>query len=258
MHVHGYLSSDSVLDYRELCNKALQNEYRAIAFTEHFDLVDSEILEYGIISLNKYFSLIDKLRVEFPELQIIRGVELGEPHRVGELSQRLFREQKPDYIIGSLHVTKRRVNVSVKIHKPMSDKEIAGYYEENLEMVEQGGFDTLGHLGIYKRGLVSPQKIPKKTVFFYLDKIFTEIISKNICLEINNSGYKRNFNDLIPETEVLARYRDMGGELITIASDSHDLEQFDKFYKKTLDKIRQIGFRCIWWKNMQIWGKIDI
>ena len=259
MHLHGYLSSDSsILDYHELCKKALDYGYKAIAFTEHYDLIDSEIVEYGIPPLHRYYDLIDLLRTKFPDLVILAGVELGEPHRVQEFSRRLFAEQPPDYIIGSLHVTRDGLNVSSRSVGEMTDEEITGYYLENLEMVQLGGFDTLGHLGIFKRGWPNHTKNTKKHFFKIIDEILREIIKKNICLEVNNSGLKTVFSEVIPEPEILARYRDMGGELITVSSDAHDLEHFNRFYDKTLDKLRQIGFRGIWWKNMKIWERIEI
>jgi len=258
MHIHGFLSSDSALDYHELCKKACELNYTSIAFTEHFDLLDTEILEYGILSLNKYFILIDKLRKEFPEINIIKGIELGEPHRVKEISDRLFKIEKPEYIIGSLHVTKKNLNVSTNINRILTINEVENYYQENLDMVQQGGFDTLGHLSIYKRSIPYNENYPKKRLFYIIDEIFREMIKKNICLEINFSSFFRNCISFLPEPELLVRYRDMGGDLITIGSDSHQLEHFDKFYNKTLDSLRLLKFRCIWWKLENKWYKLDL
>jgi histidinol-phosphatase (PHP family) len=140
----------------------------------------------------------------------------------------------------------------------MSNKDILTYYEENLEMVQMGGFDTLGHLGIYKRGLNYKRKPDEKHVYNVIDEIFRVLIKNNICLEINYSGFKTQFNNHIPEPMILKRYKNLGGELITICSDSHVLEHFDKYYNKTLDNLREIGFTGLYWKKNDMWKRMSI
>ncbi|MCL2063070.1 MAG: histidinol-phosphatase HisJ family protein [Candidatus Cloacimonetes bacterium] len=261
-HLHGKYSSDSILGYRELCQKAIEKGYGVIAFTEHYDLIDTELKEYGLLPIKRYVVELAEIKKEYPDLEIITGIELGEPHIVGDFANRLFLDCKIEYIIGSLHVTRSGVNVSLRLPKPMSKKEITEYYEENLEMVKKGGFDTLGHLGIYKRGLgkVSSKSdssvyIPDENhVYIIIDEIFRQMIKKEICLEVNASGFKVDFNNHIPEPEILLRYKKLGGKLITICSDSHDLGHFDRFYQKTLDNLRGIGFLELYWKKGRDWN----
>lgn len=258
LHIHGNYSSDSVLEYKELCKKAILCNYSHIAFTEHYDLIDTEITHYGLLPLIKYFKDIDEIRKDFTELNIIRGLELGEPHRISEFAKRLFKDFKPDYVIGSLHVTKNNINVSLPINYELSKQDITQYYEENLEMLETGGFDTLGHLGIYKRGLQNPFSYDDTEYYSVIDKIFKVMIKNNICLEVNNSGFKSKLKNHIPEPSLLKRYKDMGGELITISSDSHHIEHFDQFYNKTLDNLKSIGYSKIYFKCDDIWKSINI
>ena len=254
-HIHGRYSSDSVLTYRQLCQKAIRCDYQTIAFTEHYDLIYSELTQYGLLPIKFYFQELEELKNEFPQLEIIIGIELGEPHLVGDLAEKIFQDYMPEYIIGSLHVMKSKKNVSLFTYKPLSDKDIKQYYEENLEMVQIGGFDTLGHLGIYKRGLNTEFKYDESHVYHIIDEIFKVMIQNNICLEVNNSGFKEIFSNHIPDPEILKRYKNLGGELITISSDSHDIEQFDKFYNKTLDNLKELGFSDIYWKNSNVWKR---
>jgi histidinol-phosphatase (PHP family) len=150
----------------------------------------------------------------------------------------------PQYIIGSLHVLRSGVNISLSIDEPLSQKDIKEYYDETLEMVELGGFDTLGHLGIYKRGISSGVFPDESHVESIIDEIFRVMIKNNICLEVNNSAFNSHFHNFLPDPKTLMRYKKLGGQLVTISSDSHYLEQFDRFYMKTLDKLQDIGFTC--------------
>ena len=257
-HIHGNYSSDSDLDYLTLCKKAIERDYEYITFTEHYDLLESELAVWGLPPLQNYFYNLDIIKDAFPELMIAKGIELGEPHRVMDLAQKLFGYFKPEYVIGSLHVTRSGMNVSLSIDRELSESDITEYYEENLEMVQKGGFDTLGHLGIYKRGIGKFKCADEKHVHNLIDEIFREMVKKDICLEVNNSGFKSHINDSIPDFETLKRYKKLGGELICISSDSHSLEHFDRFYDKTLDNLREIGFRCTHWVQNGIFKEIMI
>jgi len=253
------MSSDSLINYDELCNKAINTGYKVIAFTEHFDLLDTELLSYGLPSMSYYFKLIDEVRLKFPSLNIIRGIELGEPHRVREYAERLFSIISPDYIIGGLHITRTMKNVSLKITENFTNKDIVDYYQENLEMVEIGNFDTLGHLGIYRRKLMNQALPDEKVAYHIIDEIFRSMIKKNICLEINSSSFVNPIlNTHMPEPTLLKRYKDLGGELITMSSDTHHLDFFDLYYKKALDSIKNIGFSYLYWKNKGVWERVKI
>jgi histidinol-phosphatase (PHP family) len=257
-HLHGYFSSDSKLDYAELCRKAILTNYKVLAFTEHIDLLDTELLNYGLLPLKQYYDFMTNLQSQFPELVIIKGVELGEPHRVGDFSKRLFKESTPDYIVGALHVTKTNINVSLPLREPFTNDDMKDYYEENLEMVEIGNFDTLAHLGIYKRGLLYQSALEENNVAHIIDEILRVIIKKNICLEVNSSSFKRNMNDPIPCRKILQRYKEIGGELLTICSDAHDLDMFNMYYQKTIEMIIECGFSTLYWKNKYGWEGICI
>ena len=264
-HIHGNYSLDSDNDYFKLCRKAVDEGYSVIAFTEHYDLLDSELVHWGLPPLQKYITSLNTVRKSFPELTIVTGIELGEPHRVMDFASRLLNSIQCEkdnaslqYIIGSLHVTRSGLNVSLPLNKILTENDIREYYEENLEMVQLGGFDTLGHLGIFKRGLNNEQYIDESHIYPIIDEIFREMIKKDICLEVNNSGFKSNHNDTIPDFKTLKRYMNAGGELITVSSDSHDFKHFNRFYNKTLDNLREIGFRDIYWKIDGTYSKINI
>jgi histidinol-phosphatase (PHP family) len=258
MHIHGHYSADSNMSYSDLCQKAIERGYSHIAFTEHYDLLDYELAQYGLLPLQKYFKEIEDLRKDFPQLDITAGIEVGEPHRTYKTFQEIFKINKPEYIIGSLHVTRSKINVSLQLDEIPTQAEIKEYYEENLEMVQLGGFDTLGHLGIYKRGIANPEKIQETHINYIIDEIFREMVRKNMCLEVNNSGFKARINSIIPEPKTLIRYKELGGDLITISSDSHYLEHFDKYYEKTLDIIRELNFKVIYYKKGLEWRGVEI
>jgi histidinol-phosphatase (PHP family) len=243
-HIHGIFSSDSRIDYDELCQKAILKGYDKIAFTEHYDLLTNEMINYGLLSLKAYFKVMNVLKEKYPELTIAIGIELGEPHRVADISKKMFSQYKPEFIIGSLHVSRLNEYLSLNIDNSLTSSQIKRYYEENLEMVETGNFHALGHLGIFKRGLQYWDINCEKHAKSIIEQILRTIIKKNIALEVNNASFRSSINNILPEPQYLKLYKELGGELICIGSDSHRIEVFDTFYDKTLDILTQSGFCC--------------
>ena len=57
-----------------------------------------------------------------------------------------------------------------------------------------------------------------------IEKILKEVISRGIGLEINGSGYSNKVGEPYPGKKVLDLYRNLGGEVMTVGSDSHFCE----------------------------------
>ena len=54
-----------------------------------------------------------------------------------------------------------------------------------------------------------------------LDEILINIIKSNKGIEINTSGIRYNLGMPHPNTDILKRYKELGGKIITIGSDAH-------------------------------------
>jgi histidinol-phosphatase (PHP family) len=73
------------------------------------------------------------------------------------------------------------------------------------------------------------------------------LTGRGIALEINTSGLRReHFCATMPSFDLLKIYKDMGGELLTLGSDSHGLEQLADIrgrFASVYAKLLEIGFR---------------
>ena len=72
--------------------------------------------------------------------------------------------------------------------------------------------------------------------------IFARIIEKRIALEVNTSGIGDRFGELMPSVPLLALYREMGGELLTIGSDAHVPHRVGNALEDTKAVLRKLGF----------------
>jgi len=98
-----------------------QDRVAGLAFTEHLDitgwaigqedllnhlrpLVDANgVLTPELLDAGGYLDCIERCRWKFPELRILTGVELGQPHIDGDGARRLVDLSALDRVNGSLH-----------------------------------------------------------------------------------------------------------------------------------------------------------
>ena len=68
------------------------------------------------------------------------------------------------------------------------------------------------------------------------------LISKGKGIEINTGGFKYGLGHPNPTEEILARYRELGGEIITIGADAHAPEHVAFDFEKIPDILKNAGF----------------
>lgn len=247
MHVHSTFSSDSELEMEEGILRAIECGLSGIAFTDHLDVDYVNHEEEFQYDFNEYFRRIHRLQEKYTDrIEILTAVEIGlQPHVIEETRRRLdgFRF---DYVIGSTHLIKRRDPYYGTYFKEGVSKVEA--YREYLEEVLANlhlyhDFSTMGHLDYIVRYANFPD-----SRFYYkdhadlVDEIFKFIISKNISFEINTSTYLRQPFD----RSLLIRYKELGGEIVTIGSDAHGKDRIAKNFPAYLAVLKDCGFPYVW------------
>lgn len=245
-HVHSTCSGDGHVSMADMCAKAVELGITEIAFTEHLDNNPADIC-YGTFDPDFYLAEIESVREKFGgQLMILTGVEFGEPHLYRDQLRELQDADWPDVILGSMHWIGDLIIAVDGFGDADMDELYCGYFDEVLKMVEAGGFDVLAHFDLVKRFGVKyagPFRIePFKD---QIAVILETIIKQGIALEVNTSGLRQPCNEPFPSLETLKLYRDLGGKLVTIGSDSHRLEQLGFGLKDGLEMIRTVGFDSI-------------
>ncbi|HKL79573.1 MAG TPA: hypothetical protein VJ888_03970, partial [Mobilitalea sp.] len=76
-----------------------------------------------------------------------------------------------------------------------------------------------------------------------LDEVLKTILSFGKGIEVNTAGFKYGLGHPHPKVELLKRYRELGGELITIGSDAHTPEHLCYDFDRISDLLLNLGFR---------------
>ena len=75
-----------------------------------------------------------------------------------------------------------------------------------------------------------------------IDEILKKLIGKGKGIELNMSGYKYGLSHPNPTEEILSRYLELGGEILTLGADAHAPEHVAFDYFRLPELLKQAGF----------------
>lgn len=205
----------------------------------------------SVFSAQKEIPVLDSLS-SYPEVLI--GMETGlEPGYEDRLSEAVHRYPW-DFIIGSTHLVHRRDPYFSSYYEGRTEEAAyREYFESILETLDFcQDFDVYGHIDyVVRYG-------PNKNRFYsyekyadLLDAILRKLISMGKGIELNTGGYLKGLGVPNPAPEVIRRYRELGGEIITVGSDAHEAALVGHHFSEARDVLLDTGFRyyCIFRKR---------
>lgn len=149
-------------------------------------------------------------------------------------------------MIGSLHLIHGQDPYDGVIFEGRSDADV--YREafqatlENLDHVSD--FDVLGHLDyVVRYGRQQAREYSYQAFSDEIDEILKKVIHMGKGIEMNMGGFKYGLGFCNPHPDVIRRYRELGGEIITVGADAHRPEHAAFDFEKAGDILRSCGFR---------------
>ena len=79
-----------------------------------------------------------------------------------------------------------------------------------------------------------------------IQKILKTIIKDGKGIEVNTSCFRYGINDLTPSIDILKSYRSLGGEIITIGSDSHEEGHLGHKINDVQGILKELGFKAVY------------
>ncbi len=250
-HMHSAFSGDAEVPMEAMIQKAIDLGLTHMCFTEHndFDFPISEEFPEGTFDLNVDAYLYDllKYRDKYKDkINILFGIELGVQPQVMRPNSILARSYDFDFILGSSHLCNGKDPYYPEFYAGRSEEEAYGeYFESILTNIKKfTNFDVYAHLDYVVR--YGPNKDANYTFAKYrdiLDPVLRHLVENSKGLEINTGGVKYGLKELHPCTDILKRYRELGGEIITIGSDAHSPEIIANHFDRAADVLKECGFK---------------
>ncbi len=249
-HLHTAFSGDCKTPPEELILQAISQGMTSLCVTDHNDL-DHPVLPDPVdfhldteVYIKSMLSLREKYKDRF-DLRI--GVEQGVmPETCEKLSDFSLRYPELDFIICSSHF----VEGYDPYYPPYFEKydEKTGYrkYFETIlyNVTHFEDYHVYGHLDyILRYGPTKAEFFTAKDYLEIFEEAFKVMIEKGKGIEINTGSLYRGMDFAHPHREILQLYHDMGGEVLTFGSDSHDLVHIGWAFPDAVKEALETGFR---------------
>lgn len=262
-HIHTKdFSGDAIMDFDILVNDAKSNPSEFYCVTEHYDYAYPDIKNQLIFNPDDYYNFYNGKKKEFEStyqsnFPIFYGVEYGYMEDQFNYFNDFALKYNFDCIICSAHYIDGCDPFFNREYYNKGKKHVyEAYFKTMIHALEFcDGFDIIGHFDYLSR--YAPYK-DKKIYYYdfsdYFDKIFSLCISKGKALELNTRTSavfrKENISDYFIDNNILKRYKELGGDLITYGSDAHIQDNVFTLYEKTLVDLKSSGFKYItYYKN---------
>lgn len=245
-HIHTSFSGDSGTPPSRQIERAAALGMERICITDHHDHDVVSLCDFEL-DIPAYLSAMNALKEQYRDrIQIEIGIELGLQRHIAGYLEALTRQFHFDYIIGSSHFIDGQDPYEPVFYENRTEKEAyRRFFQVSMERImAMDCFDSCGHLdyavryGPAKGSLYRPSDYEE-----YIDVILKTLILRGKALECNTGGFRYGLGHPNPHENILRRYRQLGGELITIGSDAHTPEYLGYGFDQAAELLKKCGFR---------------
>lgn len=257
-HMHSRVSFDGHETGEAMAKIALERGLKEICFTDHIDydpLGQMGKLDFDTAAYNAEYD-----RLEVSGLKIRRGMEFGmDVHNVLQFQEDLKRRHF-DFVLGSIHFVD---DLDVYYPEYWQGKTVfqaeRRYLEATLESVKlHDDFDVLAHLTYIGKTTAhpAPRAVPYAQHAELVDEILKVLVAKGKGMEMNTSGVDR-CGGFLPTADYFRRFKELGGEIVTVGSDSHRCDRVGQYAFEACQVLKDIfGYVCTFEDRKPIFHKL--
>jgi len=257
-HNHSQFSFDGKRSSVEECAYAAQSAgLSGMAFTDHCDFfvpamkASYENLVPEVFDVPAQQEEIDRVQALIDKdggaLKLLKGIEIGMHENHHDDIRRTLAENSFDQVIASVHYLDGIDPFYGGYYEDKDWKQAFGHYLETIhtEMTWLRDFDIMGHFDYVVRYAPYPEACLRYRDFSdILDEMFRFIIHEGKALEINTKSYQEyKGRPVTLDTDVLIRYKELGGEIVSLGSDSHDPSRVGHGFARFAQLLKSLGFR---------------
>ncbi len=260
VHVHTFFSSDSEVAVEEQIERAIHMGMEYICITDHQDYDYPEWKNYTYqvgenADIGAYYDYMSVVRDRYVgRINMLIGMEFGLQPHLGPVYDEVYEKYPFDMCIGSTHVYEGRDTEDQTLYSGRSKEEsVRAYFVEEMKNLSvTHGYDTVGHLDYVLRDIPGKNKdFSYKRYADILDELLLLLINRYKAIELNTKPLVVGMRDSSPGREVFKRYRELGGELVTLGSDAHFPERIGACFDIATDILKDAGFKyyCVYKKH---------
>ena len=248
-HNHSCISDDSRTPLEDMVLAAAHAGLSELCVTDHLDLIGHKGVLRSGWDWKPVLEQYERAKAMCPAgLELRLGIELGSAQIFPEWARRLICDVPLDMVIGSAHNVHPDHGGWDYIEKCYTGEEMCHstlelYFNNLLELAEVEFIDVLGHLPYVLRYMNDRDgnHITLERYADQIDRILTKMIQRGAGIELNTN---RKRSDMAARWRpILKRYRELGGEIITLGSDAHVAEHVGLGIPEGVQLLRDMGYR---------------
>ena len=250
-HNHSCHSFDAVDTVEAMCLRAEELGLTAFALTDHSDLNGKNLSECVDV-VSRSVDEVEQFRSSHAiKCELLTGLELGEAVDFPEDAKVMAQLRPYDVIIGSYHNSPNGEDYYFMEFQSMTDEEIyvslRGYFDKLIQTVQKTDLDVLAHITYPLRYIVGDQgrRVCLDDYENQLHRLLTSVIEKGVSLEVNSSGLRQKIGEPLPNRLILQKYRELGGTMVSLGSDSHNTKDLGKGIKECTQLLSDLRFTHI-------------
>ncbi len=263
-HNHSNNSFDATGAVKDICARADELNMLAFAVTDHCEFY-VETLSKCIERISASKKEVEAFRENYKgNCQFLTGFEIGQGVDFLEDTKKVIELFPCDVVLSSYHNNSFGDDFGHMNFDHYTDEEIKSfidfYFDKTYESAKILDMDVLTHLTYPLRYVVGDYK-RKVDINIFIKKIeliFKVIIENGISLEINTSGLRQKIGETLPNKDLLLLYKSLGGELVSLGSDSHHVEDVGKGIKEGIELLKETGFTHITYFKQRNPIKVEI
>lgn len=254
-HLHSNFSGDSTAKMEDMIRSGIKRKLTHMCFTEHHDIdyvyVDNQTPIF-LLNVDSYLYDLATLKEKYRnQIQILFGVELGIQAHIKKELLMFIRKQEYDFIIASAHICHGRDPYYPSFFEGRTSwAAYEEYFSAILEDIKAfENYDVFGHLDyVVRYGKDKNKNYTYAQHADLIDEILRLLIENEKGIELNTGGFRAGLNEPNPSIDIIRRYKELGGEIITVGSDAHRPEDIASHFDKASDILKSLGFKyyCIY------------
>lgn len=259
-HTHTQFSVDSEADINTMIERACELDLKAYAVTDHCECNAWYPKEhYNADTYNDYFnyckdfedsvSALTVLKEKYQgKLNLICGIEMGQATHDFDIAEKIVNDKRLDFVIGSMHQLPGIEDFAFINYSKYTEHEIylllERYFNEIYSLCKWGKFDVLGHLTYTLRYIKGDFGLDADITRFdeIIAESFKALVHNGCGIEINTSGLRQNYSDTFPSLKYVKLFRELGGEILSIGSDAHNVNDLGKGIAEGIEIAKLAGF----------------
>lgn len=241
-HVHTSFSPDSMYPMKDCIEKAISLGINEMCFTEH---IDKGCVNAFCCNCEDYHNAFLRYKNIYQDQITLKfGIEFGVQTHHKDYFQHIFESYPFDFVLMSFHQVEDKELWNQDFQSGKTQEQYYRiYFDEMLNSAKSfHDFSVLAHMDLLKRyeiyGNYSFENYKQQ-----VEDIFKYIIPLGKGIEVNTSSFRYGLDDLTPSVAILKLYKELGGEIITIGSDSHCENHLGKNILYVREILKGLGYR---------------